>query len=44
MVTEAKPGHAGDGVHTLEGMTLAGQVLVGLGCGWEPCVVILRSN
>lgn len=44
MMTEAKLDHAGDGLQTLQGMTPAREVLAGLGCGWEPCVVILRSN
>lgn len=38
------PGHTLDGLQTLPRMTLPGQDLVGPGCRWEPCVVILSSD
>lgn len=44
MMVEGKPGHAGGGLQALQGVTLARQVLVGRGCGWEPCAVIPKSN
>lgn len=44
MLSQAEPGHAVDGLQTLQRVTLPGQDLVGPGCRWEPRVVILSSD